>query len=120
MRDALKHTMGEACPPEIRIELESRASDGNLIEVKRRAGVAGRVYTTHEMQAYERELIERMKLGQGARGVLADANVRQQIMEQHAHLSSSQRHAIEAVLTSRDQMMALEGVAGAAMSRIYS
>ncbi len=34
-------------------------------------------------------------------------------MEQHPHLSLSQRNAVETVLTSRDQMMALEGVAGA-------
>jgi ATP-dependent exoDNAse (exonuclease V) alpha subunit len=34
-------------------------------------------------------------------------------MEQHPHLSLSQRNAVDTVLTSRDQMMALEGVAGA-------
>jgi len=44
--------------------------------------------------------------------VLADGHVRQQTMEQHRHLSVSQRNAVEDVLTSRDRMMALEGVAG--------
>jgi ATP-dependent exoDNAse (exonuclease V) alpha subunit len=33
-------------------------------------------------------------------------------MERHPHLSLSQRNAVEEVLTSRDRMMALEGVAG--------
>jgi ATP-dependent exoDNAse (exonuclease V) alpha subunit len=113
MRDALKHTMGEARLPEMRAEFERRASGGNLIEVERRAGLAGRTYTTHEMQGYERELIERMKQGQGTREVLADGSVRQQTLERHAHLSASQRDAVDNVLTSRDQMMALEGVAGA-------
>jgi ATP-dependent exoDNAse (exonuclease V) alpha subunit len=113
MRDALKHTMGEARLPEIRAEFERRATGGNLIEVERRAGRAGRVYTTAEMQGYERELIERMRMGQGTRDVLADGNARQQTMEQHSHLSVSQRSAVDTVLTSRDQMMALEGVAGA-------
>ena len=65
------------------------------------------------MQGYERDMIERMKLGQDTREVLADGQTRQQTMEQHPHLSESQRHAVETVLTSRDQMMALEGVAGA-------
>ena len=83
-----------------------------LIEVERRPGLAGRAFTTGEMQGYERELIERMKLGQGTREVLADGQVRQQTMEQHPHLSVSQRNAVEDVLTSRDRMMALEGVAG--------
>jgi conjugative relaxase-like TrwC/TraI family protein len=112
MRDALKHTMGEARLPEIRAEFERRAANRNLVEVERRDGRAGRAYTTREMQGYERELIERMKMGQGSRDVLADGHVRAQTMEQHAHLSVSQRHAVDTVLTSRDQMMALEGVAG--------
>jgi conjugative relaxase-like TrwC/TraI family protein len=113
MRDALKHTMGEARLPEIRAEFERRATAGNLIELERKAGRAGRAYTTAEMQGYERELIERMRMGQGTRDVLADGNARQQTMEQHSHLSVSQRRAVDSVLTSRDQMMALEGVAGA-------
>jgi len=113
MRDALKHTMGEARLPEIHAEFERRAAEGNLIEVELRAGRAGRAYTTSEMQGYERELIERMKQGQGTRDVLSDGNVREQTMQKHSHLSVSQRQAVETVLTSRDQMMALEGVAGA-------
>ena len=113
MRDALKHTMGEARLPEIKAEFEKRVADRELIEVPRREGLAGRAYTTSEMQGYERELIDRMKMGQGTRDVLADGNVREQTMQQHAHLSVSQRNAVDTVLTSRDQMMALEGVAGA-------
>jgi conjugative relaxase-like TrwC/TraI family protein len=113
MRDALKHTMGEARLPEIKAEFESRVESREFIGVTRREGFAGRAFTTGEMQGYERELIDRMKSSQGNRDVLADGNVRQQTMEQHLHLSLSQRNAVDTVLTSRDQMMALEGVAGA-------
>jgi conjugative relaxase-like TrwC/TraI family protein len=113
MRDALRHTMGEARLPEIKAEFERRVQSSELIEVPRREGLAGRAFTTGEMQGYERELIDRMKLGQGNRDVLADGQTRQQTMEQHPHLSLSQRNAVDTVLTSRDQMMALEGVAGA-------
>jgi conjugative relaxase-like TrwC/TraI family protein len=112
MRDALKHTMGEARLPEIRAEFGRRVEASELIEVSHREGAAGRTFTTREMQNYERELFDRMKLSQGNREVLADGNVRQQTMEQHPHLSLSQRNAVDTVLTSRDQMMALEGVAG--------
>ena len=111
MRDALRHTMGEARLPEIKAEFERRVESRELIEVPRREGLAGRAFTTGEMQGYERELIDRMRLSQGNRDVLADGQTRQQTMEQHPHLS--QRNAVETVLTSRDQMMALEGVAGA-------
>ncbi len=113
MRDALKHTMGEARLPEIRAVFERRAKDGNLIEVARPDGRAGRAYTTPEMQDYERQLVERMKQGQGTREVLADGKAREQTIQAHGHLSLSQRNAVETVLMSRDQMMALEGVAGA-------
>ena len=113
MRDALKHTMGEARLPEIRAEFERRTADKNLIEIERRAGAASRRYTTLEMQRYERELIERMKQGQGTRDVLTDGQVRERTMQEHSHLSVSQRNAVETVLLSRDQMIALEGVAGA-------
>ena len=113
MRDALKHTMGEARLPEIKAEFERRVQSSELIEVPRREGLAGRAFTTGEMQGYERELIDRMKMGQGNREVFADGQTRQQTMEQHPHLSVSQRNAVDTVLTSRDQMMALEGVAGA-------
>ena len=113
MRDALKHTMGEARLPEIKAEFDKRVQSAELIEVPRREGLAGRAFTTGEMQGYERELIERMKSSQGNRDVLAEGSVRQQTMEQHPHLSLSQRNAVDTVLTNRDQMMALEGVAGA-------
>ena len=113
MRDALKHTMGDARLPEIRAEFERRVESRELIGVPRREGLASRAFTTVEMQCYERELIDRMKSGQGNREVLADGKTRQQTMEQHPHLSVSQRNAVDTVLTSRDQMMALEGVAGA-------
>jgi hypothetical protein len=112
MRDALKHTMGEARLPEMRAEFERRVQSHDLIEVERKPGLPGRTFTTGEMLGYERELIERMKLGQGTREVLADGNVREHVMRENAHLSASQGHAVEDVLTGRDRMMALEGVAG--------
>jgi conjugative relaxase-like TrwC/TraI family protein len=113
MRDAMRHTMGRARLPEVRAEFERRIAEHELIEVERRPGLPSRAFTTREMQTYERELIDRMRIGQDARDVLADGSVRAQTMAEHAHLSASQRQAVESVLTSRDQMTALEGVAGA-------
>ena len=113
MRDALKHTMGEARLPEVRAEFERWVQRHELIEVERKPSRAGRAFTTSQMQGYERELIERMKFGQDTREVLADGNARQRTFDHHIHLSVSQQRAVEEVLTSRDRMMALEGVAGA-------
>jgi ATP-dependent exoDNAse (exonuclease V) alpha subunit len=102
-----------ANPAYPRSEFERRINSRELLEVPRREGLAGRALTTTEMQGYEREVIERMKASQGNREVLVDGNVRRQTMEQHPHLSVSQRNAVEMILTNRDQMIALEGVAGA-------
>ena len=46
MRDALKHTMGEARLPEIRAEFARRVEASELIEVSHREGAAGRTFTT--------------------------------------------------------------------------
>jgi conjugative relaxase-like TrwC/TraI family protein len=112
-RDALKHTMGDVRLAEVRSEFDRRASAGELVEVAQRPGSAGRAFTTPEMQRYERDLIGRMQSGRGTHEVLADGTIREETLQAHAHLSASQRNAVETVLTSRDQMMALEGVAGA-------
>jgi integrase len=112
LRDALKHTMGEARLPEIKTELEKRIARGELIEVPRREGEAGRAFTTGEMQGYERDIVRRMQAGRDI-NVIVDGRTREWTFKQHPHLSLSQHRAVEDVLESRDKMMALEGVAGA-------
>jgi ATP-dependent exoDNAse (exonuclease V) alpha subunit len=112
LRDALRHTMGEARLPEIKTELEKRIARGELIEVPRREGEAGRAFTTGEMQGYERDIVRRMHAGRDI-NVIVDGYTRQWTFERHPHLSLSQHRAVEDVLESRDKMMALEGVAGA-------
>ena len=52
MRDALKHSMGAAHFKEIKAEFERRIAAHELIEVERRPGLAGRAFTTGEMQGY--------------------------------------------------------------------
>ena len=112
LRDALKHTMCEARLPEIKTELEKRIANGELIEVPRREGEAGRAFTTGEMQGYERDIVRRMQAGRD-KNVIVDGYTREWTFKRHPHLSVSQHRAVEDVLESRDKMMALEGVAGA-------
>ena len=63
LRDALRHTMCEARLPEIKAELEKRIAAGDLVDVPRREGEAGRAFTTDEMQGYERDIVRRMQAG---------------------------------------------------------
>jgi conjugative relaxase-like TrwC/TraI family protein len=114
MRDALKRSMGEANLKEVRTRFEESVKQGGFIEVeKQRPGAPGRAFTTGEMIGYEREIIERMRAGQNQHRELASFATRQEIEREHQHLSAGQRAAVEQILTSRDQMMALEGKAGA-------
>jgi len=104
MRDALKRSMGHASFEEVRSHFEERVEKGDLIEMKT---AIGRSFTTPEMMGLERDNIERMRAGQDHYAPLA---------RQHntfEHLSVSQRQAVETILDSRDQIMGLQGAAGA-------
>ena len=113
MRDALKHTMGEARLPEVRAEFERRVQSHELIEVERRPGLA-RPRVHDRRNAGLRARADRAdEAGPGhTRGAGRRQCARADDASSIRTLSVSQRHAVEDVLTSRDRMMALEGVAG--------
>src|SRR5260370_12675878 len=54
-----------------------------------------------------------MLAGQNQHDPIARFETRREIVQDHSHLSKSQRAAVEQILSSRDQVTALEGVAGA-------
>jgi conjugative relaxase-like TrwC/TraI family protein len=112
LRDSLKRSMGDASLEEVRAEFEKRIERGELIEAARAEHQPGRTFTTEQMQELERENIRLMHQGQNQREELATEQTRREIEQEHGHLSNSQRHAVEEILTSRDQVTALEGAAG--------
>ena len=65
------------------------------------------------MIALERDNIRLMRGTQDQYPALASSGTRTRIEHEYAHLSSSQHRAVQEVLSSRDQITALEGVAGA-------
>jgi flagellar biosynthesis GTPase FlhF len=73
----------------------------------------GRAFTTSEMINYERNTIRAMRAGQSQHEPIVSFETRRDIVQDHSHLSESQRAAVEQILSSRDQVTALEGVAGA-------
>jgi conjugative relaxase-like TrwC/TraI family protein len=111
LRDALRRSMGEATLTEVRSEFEKRVHSSEFIETSNRA--PGRAFTTKEMIGYERDTIDVMRKGQNKHPALTTVEIRRDIDKTHAHLSESQREAVEQLLSSRDQVTALEGVAGA-------
>jgi conjugative relaxase-like TrwC/TraI family protein len=114
VRDALRRSMGESSFREVRQNIEHRIRSGEFIEVGReRPNGADRTLTTREMISYERDNIARMQTGQERHDALVSEETRQELSGKFAHLSNSQRKAVEEILGSRDQVVGLEGVAGA-------
>jgi conjugative relaxase-like TrwC/TraI family protein len=111
LRDALKRSMGDATVAEVKAEFEKRVQAGEFIETSNRA--PGRAFTTSEMIDHERNTIQMMRAGQNQHAPIASFKTRRRIEQDHSHLSESQRAAVEQILLSRDQVTALEGVAGA-------
>jgi conjugative relaxase-like TrwC/TraI family protein len=111
LRDALKRSMGEANFAQVRHHVEQRVRDGALIEVE--SASPARTFTTEEMISYERETVAAMRAGQQQHEPLVRTEMWEAVSDRHPHLSASQRAAVEAIITSRDRILGLEGVAGA-------
>ena len=103
--------MGEASFAEVRDRFEKRVESRGLIGVES-AGPA-RAFTTEQMIGYEKDTIAMMRAGQNQHDALVSSETRREVEEKHAHLSSSQRAAVEQILSSQDKITGLEGVAGA-------
>jgi len=106
LRDALKRSMGKATLMEARANLDVRIRSG---EFQR----AGPMLTTREMVNLERDNIARMESGRGRYFSIAPEHEVERMQEGLAHLSGSQRMVVEEILTSRDQVIGLQGTAGA-------
>jgi conjugative relaxase-like TrwC/TraI family protein len=111
--DALRRSMGEVSASAITIEFEQRVAAGEFIGVAQAPGAAGRAFTTREMIELERDTIQVMRAGQHTQPALASGATRHDIAEAYPHLSAHQRAAVQHLLASEDQIVALEGVAGA-------
>src|SRR5213080_864873 len=111
LRDALKRSMGDATVEEVKAEFEKGVQAGEFIETSTRA--PGRAFTTCEMIDHERNTIQVMRAGQNQHAPIASFKTRREIEQDHSHLSERQRAAVEQILSSSDQVAALEGVAGA-------
>ena len=113
LRDALRRSMGQTTLADVRAEFDRRATAGGFIEIEQRTSEPGRSFTTQEMINCERDTIQVMHEGQNKYSAIATFETRRGIEREHSHLSNSQCRAVEQILASRDQVTALEGLAGA-------
>ena len=112
LRDALTRSMGEVTVGDIQAEFEQRVEAGEFIGVAQPPGVPGRGFTTREMLDLERDTLQMMRAGQHTQSALSGVTATD-LRHHHPHLNEDQRAAVAQILASRDQILALEGVAGA-------
>ena len=113
LADALRRSMGGATLAQVRTDFEERIKSGEFIEAQQKASAPGRAVTTAEMIRYERDTIDAMRAGQDKYATLAGFSTRRGIEKMYSDLNNSQRRVVEQILSSRDQVTAMEGVAGA-------
>jgi conjugative relaxase-like TrwC/TraI family protein len=113
LRDALRRSLGEAPLKAIKHEFERRIEAGEFVGIEQQPGAPGRAFTTVEMRQLEQDTVQAARAGQGRHAALAPEESVQAVAQDRPRLSDRQREAVEQIVRSRDQVMALEGVAGA-------
>jgi conjugative relaxase-like TrwC/TraI family protein len=120
LRDALARGMGDVRFGDVRAEFEARIDKGEFIRVEQAVESPGRAFTSQEMIDLEHETLAAMRAGQCQHAAMARPAMRESLEGDHPHFSERQRAAVVQVLSSHDQVMALDGVAGAGKTTVLS
>ena len=110
--DAMRRGMGETTYPEVRASFEARIASGEFRVVAGEKHGTGRQFTTAETIRAEREIVKTMQEGQGRAPQLMSVQQAIPLTDSRPQLNQAQRATIEQVLTSRDRIQGLQGVAG--------
>lgn len=115
MRDALRRGMGKVTYSEVQKTLRIRIDQGDFVSRGQKGG--GHFYTTPEMIAAERAVINQMRAGLAQMGPILERGKSLATERDHSHLTTAQADAIQHVLMSRDRILGIQGVAGAGKTR---
>src|SRR4051812_12704453 len=112
MKEALTRACGHASFERVKDAFDERARRGDLVRVDRDARRSpSENYTTPAMIATERRNIEFVQQGRDRCRPLANDRIREETVRA-SHLSASQRKAVNEILSNRDRVFGLQGVAG--------
>ncbi len=112
MRDALRRGMGEATYGQVRAEFDMRAERGEFRQLAGTKHATGRSFTTPETIAEERANVAHMLRGRDSLEPIATVDRARGQAASRAFLNEAQRTVIQEVLTSRDRVQGLQGLAG--------
>lgn len=111
-RDALRRGMGETTYSQVRTSVEARLASGEFQLVSGQKHNTARQFTTAETIRAEKEVLRRMRQGQGRTEQIMPIQQAVAHTAKYPILNSSQRAAAEEILTSRDRVQGLQGRAG--------
>jgi conjugative relaxase-like TrwC/TraI family protein len=111
-RDALRRGMGETTYPQVRANFEARVASGEFQAVLGHKHETGRQFTTQDAIQAEHDVIRQMQQGQNQAPQIMPIQDAIALTDTRQQLNTAQRSAIEQILTSRDSIHGLQGVAG--------
>src|SRR5271163_3800506 len=111
-RDALRRGMGDLTYSQVRINFDARVAAGEFQSVPLEKHVTGRQFTTQEAIRAERDVLARMQRGQDQAPEIMTKAQALKLADTHPQLNAAQHGAIQQVLSSRDQVQGLQGLAG--------
>src|SRR5665213_1158717 len=112
MRDALRRGMGHLTFEQVRGNFDQRHNSGEFQIVDGQKHETGRQFTTRETLAAELATVGHMQRGQNTVEPILPNERAAAHAETRELLNPAQRRAIEEVLTSRDRVHGLQGLAG--------
>src|SRR5271157_5812202 len=112
MRDALRRGMGDLTFSQVRDNFERRHAIGEFQTVEPQKHDTGLRLTTPETIAAERATVEQMQRGQNTVAPIMSEERAASHAAALEILNPAQRRAIEEILTSRDRIHGLQGLAG--------
>jgi conjugative relaxase-like TrwC/TraI family protein len=112
MRDALRRGMGTLTFSEVRENFERRHDTGEFQTVEAHKHDTGRQFTTRETIAAEHATVALMQRGQNAVEPIMTEKQAASHAANRELLNPAQQQAIEEILTSRDRVQGLQGLAG--------
>ncbi len=115
VRDALRYGRGTVDVASVETEVRKRVRERRLIQIHHyRDAAPGARYTTPEMLRLEREVIERVRAGSGT----VEPILEHVDLTRYSQLADNpkRQEILRAILTTHDQVVAIQGTAGSAKS----
>ena len=120
MRDALRRGMGETTFAHVKAEFDSRQREGDFRQLKGEKHATGRSFTTGETIANERANVRHVMAGQNTVEPMMNQEKAAAQATTREFLNEAQRRVIADVLTSRDRIHGVQGLAGAGKTTVLA